>query len=69
MFIAYKSKSNGAQARKDKRRRKLEAPEMNCVKPEDSVYKNSSHNDEAADVQEQLYENLVTTNDISSVYM
>ncbi|XP_047221521.1 polymeric immunoglobulin receptor-like [Girardinichthys multiradiatus] len=69
MFIAYESKSNGAQARKDKRRRKLEAPEMNCVKPEDSVYKNTSHNDEAADVQEQLYENLVTTNDISSVYM
>ncbi|MEQ2312522.1 hypothetical protein AMECASPLE_031865 [Ameca splendens] len=65
MFIAYKSKSNGVQARKDKRRRKIEALEMNCVKPEDSVYKNLSHNDEAADVQEQLYENLVTTNDRS----
>ncbi|XP_038127743.1 polymeric immunoglobulin receptor-like isoform X1 [Cyprinodon tularosa] len=71
LFIAviavYKCTQKGAT--KDKKRRKLEALQTISERPEDYVYKSSSHNYKAVDFQEQVYENLKTENDISSVYM
>ncbi|XP_014865107.1 PREDICTED: polymeric immunoglobulin receptor-like [Poecilia mexicana] len=74
VFITHKCKQKEAEARKDKKRKKFDALVMVgankvSVKPEDSVYENSSHFDKAENIQEQLYENLEATTDAYSVYM